>query len=266
MKTNVQRPLWASACKASIAAMVVALLSHGAFAAGTTSAPAVSDLNGSADIRGGATHGDVAGLLSGKVSAPFFHDYGVQFDGSLGDVGGNAVKGIAAHAFYRDPSQGLLGVAASRGWYANESYNRFGVEGECYRDNLTYVARAGFQNGTIHHGEYTNLDLNWYLDDNLVVTPGFRNIAGHDWGRLATEWQPHALTAVPGLALFASTGAGNHGYASGMLGVRYYFGSDKTLIRRHREDDPAATAPDDVTDTFSQFTPNVAPPPPPPPV
>ncbi len=249
--------------KATIFALIATLSSSAAFAAPATktptyapvasgSAPAVSDLNGAIDVSGGAAKGNVAGFLAGKVSAPFYHDYGVQFDGGLGTVGGYGVKTVGAHAFYRNPSKFLVGGTYSRGWYANEHYNRFGAEGEYYQGNLTYIARAGYQNG-LRQAEFTNLDLNWYLNDNLVVTPGFRNIGGQAWGRLATEWQPHALASAPGLSLFASTGAGNHGYAFGMLGVRYYYGNDKNLMRRHREDDPAATAPDDAIDNFAKF-------------
>ena len=271
MQKTTRRFISSIAYQVSISAMMLALVSTGAAAAPATKAktapapvmssyntdaPAVSGLNGSLDIRGGAAHGDMVGLLGGKVSAPVTHDFGVQFDGALGTTGGNAVKGVAAHAFYRDPKSMLVGAVYQRGWYANQSFNRFGVEGECYKGNLTYVARAGFQNGTLRHGEYTNLDLNWYMNDNLVVTPGFRNVSGHVWGRLASEWQPKALASAPGLALFGSTGAGNHGYAFGMVGIRYYFGTDKTLIRRHREDDPAATSPDDLMDNITQFAPN----------
>lgn len=252
----------APANKAPVAKSAASPSAHKAVAkpaySASASLPAVSGLNGAVDIRGGAAKGNVVGLIAGKVSAPILHDYGVQLDAALGDVGGNAVKGVGAHAFYRDPKTGLAGGTYSRGWYANNYYNRFGAEGEYYQGNLTYGARAGYQNGTIHHGEYTNLDLTWYMNDNLAITPGFRNTAGQAWGRIGTEWQPQSITSVPGLTVFASTGAGNHGYAFGLVGARFYFGNDKTLIRRHREDDPMELVPDESADNFSQFHPTSA--------
>jgi hypothetical protein len=183
------------------------------------------------------------------------HDFGVQLDGALGDVGGNALKGVGGHAFYRDPSQGLAGVTAERGWYANQYFNRVGAEGELYRGDITYSAAAGYQNGFVNHGEYTNLDVSWYLDDNFSVTPGFRNSEDHDWGQVAAEWQPGVIKEAPSLTLFASAGAGNYGYAFGLAGFRYYFGDDKTLIDRHRQDDPASSIENDLTSNASQFAP-----------
>ena len=224
-----------------------------AVAAAAPSTAAVSGLNGSLDVRGGGAGGHMMGMVAGKVTAPVTHDFGVQFDGAYGGIGERAVSGVAAHAFYRNPSQILLGGTYQRGWSSGLHYNRFGAEGEYYMGKLTAAARAGFQNGNMRHGEYTNLDLNWYLNDNLVVTPGFRNVAGQVWGRLGTEWQPEAFKVAPGMSVFASTGAGNHGYAFGLVGVRYYFGNDKTLVRRHREDDPAELVPEDSTENFSQF-------------
>lgn len=267
MHNKSRSSLWSQLCLASLAVMAIAIGSSGAFAATNTSnsmasLPAVSGLNGAVDLRGGAANDNMTGLLSGKVSAPVTHDFGVQFDGTIGNIGGNSVDGVGAHAFYRNPSQMLVGGTLQRGWYTGQHYNRFGAEGEYYQGNLTYAARIGYQNGTVRHGEYTNLDLNWYLNDNLVVTPGFRNISGHDWGRVATEWQPQAFKIAPGLTLFGSTGAGNHGYAFGILGVRYYFGNDKTLVRRHREDDPSGVVSDDLMDNASQFRSTVSPPPP----
>ncbi|MDR3448684.1 MAG: hypothetical protein P4M15_02845 [Alphaproteobacteria bacterium] len=229
----------------SVAAFMAAIAQ--ASAANDATAPAVSGLNGSADIRGGAEHGNMTGLLSGSVSAPVTHSTGVQFDGTIGGVGGVSVEGFEAHAFYRDPARFLLGPTFERVWVDESAYNRYGAEAEYYyNDKLTYTGRVGYQAGDIHDGEYTQLDVSWYLNDNLAIVPGFRNSVDHYWGRTAIEWQPQAVAQAPGLTLFASTGAGNYGYAFGLVGIKYYFGNDKSLKQREREDDPGEIAPEEM--------------------
>ena len=263
MQAKNKKSRWSYICRAGMAVAAIALMPCGAFAAANAvgSAPAVSGLNGSLDVRGGAARGNMTGLLAGEASAPVTHNFGVQFDGAIGNIGGASASGAGVHAFYRNPSQMLAGLTAERGWFDGQHFNRYGVEGEYYQGNLTYVGRVGYQNGTVRHGEYTNLDVNWYMNDNWVVTPGFRNTGGQAWARVATEWQPQAFKIAPGLSLFGSTGAGNHGYAFGLLGVRYYFGSDKNLVRRHREDDPSELISDDLTDNAGQYKPAFVPPP-----
>ena len=48
------------------------------------------------------------------------------------------------------------------------------------------------------------------------------------------EWQPEASN----FTLFADATFGDNSHNSVFGGIRYYFGTQKTLVRRHREDDP----------------------------
>ena len=45
-------------------------------------------------------------------------------------------------------------------------------------------------------------------------------------------------TPLRGLALTGEVARGDHGYDHWLLGVRYYFGAKKSLMDRHRQDDP----------------------------
>jgi hypothetical protein len=53
-------------------------------------------------------------------------------------------------------------------------------------------------------------------------------------GELLLEYQ----TPVRGLSCFADLATSDHGYDQALFGLRFYFGKNKSLIRRHREDDP----------------------------
>ena len=45
-------------------------------------------------------------------------------------------------------------------------------------------------------------------------------------------------TRVEGLSLFANASKGDNDYDHVIGGIRYYFGKQKSLIERHRKDDP----------------------------
>jgi hypothetical protein len=56
-------------------------------------------------------------------------------------------------------------------------------------------------------------------------------------GRATLEFQPD-LFARRNVAFFVNGDVGDRSTDSITTGVRFYFGPDKSLIRRHREDDP----------------------------
>ena len=58
-------------------------------------------------------------------------------------------------------------------------------------------------------------------------------------GRGEIEYQ----TPIPGVALTGEVAVGDHGYDDWLIGVRYYFGSHKTLRERQRQDDPPGLMP-----------------------
>jgi len=51
--------------------------------------------------------------------------------------------------------------------------------------------------------------------------------------------RPNTSPPLGGLSLFASAARGEAGFYYALGGIRYYFGEKKSLILRHREDDPA---------------------------
>ena len=100
---------------------------------------------------------------------------------------------------------------------------------------LSLEGLAAYQFGTFT-GFAGKALLAYYPTDNLRIDGGVRYLEGPGAiGMIDAEWQPHAGS---GLTLYASGSFGDD-YTQALGGVRYYFGdTGKSLIRRHREDDP----------------------------
>ena len=215
------------------------------------SGPAVSEPNGKLSAFGGVrdqnnASSDGIGGLMGSYSIPLSHQYGAQFDGLLGLRDGDFLGGAGVHLFWRDPSQGLLGLTGSYvGWDADNNRGgytdmfRIGGEGELYLDQFTLAGQAGLQFGdNTDDGFYGRADLKWYASPDLALKLGAEyNEQVEGLGRLGFEFQP-GYAGIPGLTLFADAAAGDNDYYKIYGGLRIYFGSPKSLMDRHRRDDP----------------------------
>lgn len=87
---------------------------------------------------------------------------------------------------------------------------------------------------------FDQLSLAYYPDDNLMLSVGH----AFSFKKHAVTFQAEKLlTGLSGrgvaTAVFAQGLVSEGGHGGAMAGVTFYFGaSDKSLIRRHREDDP----------------------------
>ena len=72
--------------------------------------PAVDGVNGTGAILGGSN--DTKGLFAGtgSLAVPLGTQYGAEFDGMAGGFDSRFLGGGAAHLFWRNPAQGLLGA------------------------------------------------------------------------------------------------------------------------------------------------------------
>jgi hypothetical protein len=224
-----------------------------------TSLAAVSALNGKIEILGGYLTADdeEAGAYgaAGSLSIPLGHRFGFQADGLVASVGGEAAYGAAGHLFWRDPSIALVGVYA--GYTRLDAFDaniaHLGVEGEAYLGRFSVEALAGFEHIDLpaaigdEEQAFASLDLALYATDNLRFSLGYRYGAERSAAALGAEvLLPVNTFGAP--SLFAEGRIGEDDYASVMAGVRFYFGGgDKSLIRRHREDDPRNRLPETVT-------------------
>lgn len=226
----------------SIAATVAALVGVGVAASAMAEGPAVSWPNARVSAAVGVTDGDGTGLVSGSATVPLGYKYGAQADGLLGMLGDDGVVGVGGHLFWRDPDRGLLGVV---GGYIGgggdwDSGGRFGVEGELYRGQFTTLARGGYQFGEIDDSGFASIDVRWYATDDIMLRGGGEVAASDFVAKFGAEYQPGPST-WEGLSVFADAEIGEDDWDRFLVGLRLYVGGEtKSLIRRHREDDPSS--------------------------
>lgn len=219
--------------------------------------PAVSEINGKLEIAGGFLRvpGTTLGhaRINGALSIPVGDRFGLQGDAALFNTIGGVGAGGAIHAFTRDPSFYLLGVTAAAVRVPGATLWAVGPEAELYLDQFSIEAWAGYASLNYDNAALVDLgggfaiaDLAYYITDDFRVSVGGRHMFGVNQLRLATEYQVTSFDipfSVTGEGRFASDGS-----IVATIGLKHYFGDpDKTLIDRHRQDDP----PDRALDFFS---------------
>ncbi|AXS42050.1 hypothetical protein D1F64_21165 [Breoghania sp. L-A4] len=213
--------------------------SDAAFGAGTR--PAVSEINGKIAGGFGIFDDDALAFGLGSVSVPLGHAFGFQLDG-IGGGAGSGFGGVAGHAFWRDPDRALLGVYAS---YLKNNRVDFDVghvaaEGEFYFNRVSLEGLAGVEFGDADTDFYGSANLAFYPVDDLRLYAGYRYVNEINVAAAGFEWQvPN--DRVHGLSLFGDGRVSDTRLWSVFAGLRIYLGDDKSLIRRHREDDPNGT-------------------------
>lgn len=228
--------------------------------AAAESAPAVSEINGKISLQAG--HAEVAGnkgdgfVHFGEVAFtfPLGRMFGAQVEGALGTTNGLFFGSTAGQFFWRDPSRALLGVTAQYATLSGAHLGRFGVTGEYYWRELTFTAHVGGQIGSdnkaatirVGDGAFGRADVRWYPFENLMLLVGggfeplFKSNTYQGKFHFGAEYQ--FADSVPGLTLVLNGDIGTRNHHAVTAGVRYYFGfgpkQNKTLINRHRYDDP----------------------------
>jgi hypothetical protein len=209
--------------------------------------PAVSGVNGSLDVAGGASGAGGLGQIAASLSLPVAQRFGVQIDALGSFAPDTKLGGIGGHAFWRDPGSALLGVygeglAADVGADTLKK-GRIGAEAELYLDRLTLSGVAGYEWGNldIRTGLFVETLAGYFATDDLKLSAGYNyGFAGH--GAVARiDWQmPSSFgLGLNGATLYGEARLGEGGFAQGLVGVKVPFGAaPKSLKRREREDDP----------------------------
>ncbi len=219
--------------------------------------PAVSALNGKFAVLGGGfeadggNDGELFGA-QGAISVPIGHRFGFQADGFGMWTSGELVAGGAGHLFWRDPTVGLLGVYG--GGARNELLDfytiRAGIEGEAYLGRMSIEAVLGwegldFDTGADDDNIFALADLAFYPMDDLRLSAGYRHWNEIHMAAFGAEYQLPMQWGGSAAALFAEGRVGEDDYVAIWGGLRIYLGPEpKSLIRRHREDDPRVRAED----------------------
>ncbi|MCB1479903.1 MAG: hypothetical protein KDJ62_13745 [Rhodobiaceae bacterium] len=208
--------------------------------------PAVSRTNFKLGLSGGFVdldNEDSGGRvqLEGSYTTPLSHATGLQIDASIGALDDEATGSAAAHLFTRDPASYLVG--AWGGWAAVGSNDifRVGPEVALYMGQFTIEGTAGYEDSDTNGDDaYVFANFAYYPTDDVKLYAGYRRSLGRDAGALGFEWQVGDVFGVQTpVSVFAEGQVGDDDHATIWAGLRMYFGDqDKSLIRRHREDDP----------------------------
>ncbi len=214
--------------------------------------PAVSGINVKISGFGGwedydfGPDGGLAGV-DGSLSIPLGQLFGFQLDGMAASLDGEFIGGGAGHLFWREPTVGLLGLYGS--WVTRDFSGvdtwRLGVEGEYYSGPISVEAIVGYEDADVppfvlldDEDVFAYADVAYYVTPDLRFSLGYRRLNELDMAALGGEWQL-PTDFIGGTSLFAEGRLGEDDYASVWAGLRVYLSAeDKTLIRRHREDDP----------------------------
>lgn len=218
--------------------------------------PAVSGLNAKVDF--GYIYVDIPDFDAsadgvygiGSLSLPVGERFGAQIDAGLlhaEDSNGLDLDsaGIGGHFFWRDPDQALIGAYAhyvnvEPGNFPDADIFRYGVEGELYLDRVTLAGFAGADTVDLAVGgdTYAKLDFtaSYYATDNIKlsagVNHGFDNTAGVIGAEAMLPFAANNVSLYAKASFTDDTTAVN-------AGLRIHFGEPgKSLIARHREDDP----------------------------
>ena len=206
---------------------------------------AVSEPNGKLDIGYANLDSEEAWLLGGSFSMPIADSYGFQLDGLFTDAEDTDFTGIGGHLFWRDHEVGLLGITAGGVFGSDVDAWEAGVEAEYYMNEwLTIGARAGyadieFDTGPFFadaddDGFYGLLYLTAYATEDLAITVSVASRFDRTAYSIGAEYD----LPVKNLTATAEAMWGEDDYDHVMFGLRYYFGSEKSLRDRHRTDDP----------------------------
>jgi len=236
-------------------AMVAPVLAGDAY-----SMPAVSAPNGKVGAYVGTLGDDFTLGATGSFAVPLAEQWGAQVDGLVGTAAGGAYYGVGGHLFWRDPSKGLLGAYGSwvtwdgntvgsepdnRGYYTllqGATVGKIGLEGEAYFSRISLEGLVGYQFGSLS-GATAKGVVAFYPTDDLRLDIGVNYLQGPGASLLAgIEWQPTGSS----MSLFADATLRSNS-ASVVGGVRFALApTQKSLIQRHRQDDPDNLLPADL--------------------
>lgn len=201
---------------------------------------AVSQVNGKLEAAGGYIDDLDEGSRFqgvGSLSFPLGCLWGAQVDVGGGSLDGDHWGGIGGHLFTRDPNSYLIGAHLQYINLDGEDIFRVGPEAELYFGNVTLSGWAGWENAdTLDDDVFAALDLSFYATEDLKFNVGYRRFLDIDAAAIGAEWQ---FDIGAPLSLFAEAQFGSEDFSTVLVGAKFYFGApEKSLIQRHREDDP----------------------------
>lgn len=113
-----------------------------------------------------------------------------------------------------------------------------GIAGVEFGNSVSQTVGSVIQTYDLRTRFFDEVNLAYYLQDDLKVYVGYRYMYGKNALALGGEWGLPLGRGVMA-SLFAEGRIGENGYDGIWGGLRFYFGQkNKSLMQRHREDDP----------------------------
>lgn len=206
---------------------------------------AVSDFNGK--LQGGAGYSDIkdeSGDFSweaiASLSMPLGCMLGFQLDAGVRETLDDTQFGGIAHLFTRDPESYLFGITGGVLDGEDVTLIPIGPEVELYLGNFSIEAWGGYLNidpddGDNEDSGFVIADAAFYISDDFRVSIGGKIVDDYEGLRAGFEYQ---FDESP-LSIYTNAEYGDDDYLRVVGGLKFYFGGEeKSLIRRHREDDP----------------------------
>lgn len=206
---------------------------------------AVSSVNGKMAFSYGDMDSNRGKSLTGSINVPLAKNIGLQADGLYTHVSKRDFYGTGIQLFWRDSDKGLIGAGVAGIHNSDMDSYTGGFMGECYMGAFTLGLNAGFAKidyaigpvpfiETDETDPYVGASIGYYPIDNLMLEVSYSYSFDNHLYQCLIEYQ----TPVKGFSIFVDLATGDQDYDQSLLGIRYYFGKEKSLIRRHREDDP----------------------------
>ncbi|RYE08370.1 MAG: hypothetical protein EOP22_13860 [Hyphomicrobiales bacterium] len=207
--------------------------------------PAVSGLNGKIEFNAGLLNVPAptfVGRAAGAVTVPVGDSFGLQADFTAASAPGLTLGG-ALHIFTRDPSSHLIGGTFGVMRTPGAIIFAAGPEAEFYFDNVSIEAWGGLSYAKPTVGAdrllpFVMADVAYYPEPNWRLSLGLSSLDGYNAVHAGTEYLIDGFD-LP-VSLTADARLGQDGAILATIGLRAYIGGqNKSLLRRHREDDPA---------------------------
>lgn len=200
---------------------------------------AVSGFNGKVQAIGGYSENDsedggalISGL--GSLSMPLGCDFGFQADVGVIDELDRTTYGGAAHLFTRNPDSYLLGVTGGYFDAGDANIWAVGPEAELYFGQFSLEGWGGYVDLDGDSDGFAIVDAAFYATDDFRLSVGGSIIGDQEFLRAGMEYQ-----FADSMTLSFGGKIGEDEYYNVTGGLSFYFGGgEKSLIRRHREDDP----------------------------
>jgi hypothetical protein len=208
-------------------------------------APAVSGINGKIEFDAGLLTLPTPGFVTraaGTLTLPVGSGFGLQADFSVATAP-SFTAGGALHLFARDPQSYLIGGTLGFVRTPGALVLAAGPEAELYFERWTIEAWGGVSHSRPMAGPsrvlpFVMADVAAYITDNWRLSVGVSSLDGYNAVHAGSEYLLEDF-ALP-VSLTADARLGQDGAILATVGLRAYLGGPpKSLVRRHREDDPA---------------------------